>query len=165
MRTQEIFPQWEIVRLLFDSVPWPFPPDGAERYYRDQALPGMARGEEWHWTVRLKSGPAEHIGSISLFRNESDNRGFWLGLPWQGRGLMTEAVCAANDFWFERLRMPVLRAPKAVANIGSQRISERTGMRVVARFEKNFVSGRLPAELWEITADEWRAHKRGRSMP
>lgn len=32
-------------------------------------------------------------------------------------------------------------------------------MRVVAVYETDSVSGRLPTELWEITADEWREQK------
>ena len=88
-RTQEIFPHWEVVRYLAADVPWPYPADGALRYYREGALPAMARGDEWHWTLRLKQSPKNHIGVLALFRNEGNNRGFWLGSAWQGRGLMT----------------------------------------------------------------------------
>jgi ribosomal-protein-alanine N-acetyltransferase len=69
----------------------------------------MERGEQWHWTLRLKTSPEQIIGSISLMTG-SDNRGFWLGLPWHRQGLMAEAC------------------------------------------------GRLLAEIWEITADEWHTH-------
>jgi ribosomal-protein-alanine N-acetyltransferase len=69
---------------------------------------------------------------------------------------MTEAVSAVNDYWFEVLGFPVLRALKAIANIASRRISEKTGMRIIAREERDFVSGRLSAEVWEITAEEWK---------
>jgi ribosomal-protein-alanine N-acetyltransferase len=87
----------------------------------------IERGEEWHWTLRLKETPDQHIGVISLHRDEWDNRGYWLGLPWHRQGLMTEAVIAVNDYWFDVLGFPVLRAPKAVANIASRRISEKNG--------------------------------------
>jgi ribosomal-protein-alanine N-acetyltransferase len=30
-------------------------------------------------------------------------------------------------------------------------------MRLVAREEHEYVSGRLPTEIWEITAEEWNA--------
>jgi ribosomal-protein-alanine N-acetyltransferase len=79
-----------------------------------------------------------------------------MGLPWQGRGLMTEAVTAVNDYWFDVLGFSVLRAPKAAVNLASRRISEKTGMRVVATLERDYVSGRFLAEIWEITAEEWR---------
>jgi hypothetical protein len=61
--------------------------------------------------------------------------------------------------WFITLERPVLRAPKAVANIGSRRPSEKQGMRVVAVEERDHVSGRLPAEIWEMTREEWQAHR------
>ena len=152
---QRLFPHWEIVRYLNAIVPWPYPSGGALSYYRDVALPAVARGDEWHWTLRLKSAPAQLIGAIGLIRGDADNRGFWLGLPWHGQGLMTEAAVATADFWFEVLGFPVLRVAKAAANVASRRISERTGMRLVGATEKHYVSGRLPTEIWEITAPEW----------
>ena len=73
---------------------------------------------------------------------------------------MTEACEAATDFWFNTLKFPVLRAPKAVANVASRRISEKSSMRIVAREERDYVSGRLPTEIWEITAEEWNARNK-----
>jgi RimJ/RimL family protein N-acetyltransferase len=159
-RTQELFPQWEIVKYLNSRVPWPYPADGAFTWCRDVVLPAMERGEQWHWTMRLKTAPERHIGAISLSTDTGNNRGFWLGLPWHGQGLMTEAVVAVNDYWFYTLGFPVLQVPKAVANTGSRRISDKTGMRVIATTEKDYVSGRLPAEVWEITAEEWREKRK-----
>jgi len=119
----------------------------------------MERGEAWHWTIRLRNEPGRLIGLISLVKGEEDNRGFWLGLPWQGQGLMSEACEWANDFWFEELGLSVLRVAKAAANTASRRISEKQGMRLVDVIEKDYVSGRLPSEVWEITAGEWRSRK------
>jgi [ribosomal protein S5]-alanine N-acetyltransferase len=159
-QVQQLFPQWEIVRYLNAVVPWPYPSDGAFTYFRDRALPAMERGDEWHWTLRLRAEPAQIIGAIGLIRGDADNRGFWIAPPWQGQGLMTEAVIAVNDYWFDVLGFTVLRAPKAIANIASCRISEKTGMRKVALEERNLVSGRLPSEVWEITAEEWHAARK-----
>jgi len=156
---QELFPHWEIVRYLLKVVPWPYPADGAEQFIRDRALPAMERGDMWAWTLRLKTEPDRIIGALDLRRGEEDNRGFWLGLAWQGQGLMSEACAWANDFWFETLGFQVLRVAKAVANTASRRISEKHGMRLVGMIEKAYVSGRLPSEIWEMTAEEWRAWK------
>jgi len=163
-QAQALFANWEIVRFLASRVPWPYPADGCETYYRDVAIPGMERGDEWHSSLRLKDAPNQLIGSIALTRGEEDNRGFWIGLPWQRLGLMSEGVEAANDYWFDELSFQVLRAPKAVDNLASRRISEKTGMRIVASMEKNFVSGRFLSETWEITADEWRARRSGKGQ-
>jgi RimJ/RimL family protein N-acetyltransferase len=157
-QVQRIFPHWEVVRYL-TGVPWPYPADGALTYYRDFALPAMEQEEEWHWTLRLKSAPEEVIGQMSLMRQENNNRGFWLGLPWQRRGYMSEAVEVATDYWFNTLGFPVVRAPKAISNTASRRISEKSGMRIVAMEERDYVAGRLMAEIWEITAEEWRLRR------
>ena len=75
---------------------------------------------------------------------------------------MNEAVEAVNDYWFDVLGFPVLRAPKAVENAASRRISEKTGMRVIATEERDYVGGRFLTEVWEITAEEWREHRRSK---
>lgn len=154
--TQKLFPEWEIVRYLSNTFPWPYPVDGARRFYQDEALPAMDRGEAWHWSLRLKTDPETVIGSISLTLGESDHRGFWLALPYHGLGLMSEACVPVTDFWFETLGQPVLRVPKARANEASRRISQKQGMRIVWSGEKDYIGGRMPADLWEITAEEWR---------
>jgi len=156
---QALFQQWEIVRYLTSEIPWPFPADGAVAHFRDVVLPAIERGECWQWTPRLKSAPDRIIGSISLETNKNDNRGFWIDIPWQQQGLMTEAGEVVTDYWFETLKFPVLRAPKAIANTASRRISEKQGMRVIAVEDRDYVSGRLPAEIWEITAEEWGARR------
>jgi [ribosomal protein S5]-alanine N-acetyltransferase len=92
----------------------------------------------------------------------------------------------------ERGECCVLRAPKAIANTASRRVSgefqrleprvrdridgfchhalplpnpEKQGMPVVAVEERDYVSGRFRTEVWEITAAEWRAWKARQTKP
>ncbi|MGD0963117.1 MAG: GNAT family N-acetyltransferase [Candidatus Acidiferrales bacterium] len=160
---QAIFPHWEVVRYLNKRVPWPYPPDGADTYYRDRGLPAIERGEQWHWTLRLKVSPHAVIGCIALSRSENKNRWFWLGLPWHRQGLMSEACEVVTRYWFDELNFPVLRALKAIVSTPSRRISEKPGMRVISTTESDYVSGRLPTEIWEITAAEWRSQSKAGS--
>ncbi|MDF3203060.1 GNAT family N-acetyltransferase [Pseudomonas sp. 1912-s] len=152
---QQQFPHWEVVRYLNAQVPWPYPADGARSYLEHVALPAMARGVEWHWSIRLKSAPEVLIGNVSLMDEVDNNRGFWLGLQWQGQGLMAEASAAVTEYWFEVLGRPLMRVPKATPNVASRRISERTGMRLVRTDEGRFVAGSFPKDIWEITREEW----------
>ena len=152
---QQQFPHWEVVRYLNALVPWPYPADGARRYLEDLALPAMAAGREWHWSIRLRQAPAQLIGNASLMDEEDNNRGFWLAPQWQGQGLMSEASAAVTEYWFKVLRRPLLRVPKAAPNLGSRRISEKTGMRLIRTEEGQFVAGVFPKDIWEITREEW----------
>jgi ribosomal-protein-alanine N-acetyltransferase len=158
---QKLFPRWEIVRFLASDVPWPYPADGALTFIRDKALPAIQQGTEWHWSIRLKTASERLIGMISLMDRPGNNRGFWLDPALQGKGLMSEASTAVTDYWFEILERPVLRVPKAVKNVQSRRISERSGMRLIETEDQDYVSGRrLPTEIWEITREEWRSRSR-----
>ena len=157
---QRLFPQWEVVRYLADQIPWPYPPDGARHFVENLALPAMARGQQWHWSIREQAAPEALIGVISLMDDEPDNhRGFWLAPAWQGRGYMSEACEAVTGYWFETLGKPLLRAPKAAPNAASRRISEKSGMRLLRTEERGYVSGRHPSELWEISREEWLARR------
>ncbi|AVE03451.1 GNAT family N-acetyltransferase [Pseudomonas sp. ICBG1301] len=157
---QQQFPHWEVVRYLNALVPWPYPADGARTYLEQIALPAMARGKEWHWSIRLKSAPDKLIGNISLMDEHDNNRGFWLGPQWQGQGLMREACAAVNDYWFGVLERPLLRVPKAAPNLASRRISEREGMRRVRTDQGEFVEGTFPRDLWEMTREQWLEYPR-----
>jgi ribosomal-protein-alanine N-acetyltransferase len=134
-QVQHLFPQWEVVQYLNTVVPWPFPPDGVQAFYRERALPAIERGEEWHWTLRLKSTPDTIIGAISLHLNREINRGFWIVPEQRRRGLMTEAVNEVTRFWFEDLGQPHLRVKKAIANTASRAISVREGMQCISTTE------------------------------
>lgn len=150
---------WEVVRWLGAVVPWPYPDDGAETFVWQIALPAMAAGTAWHWSIRRKAEPERLIGVITLSDVEDQNRGFWIDPAWQGRGFATEASEAATDYWFEVLDKAVLRVPKAIANPASRRISEKQGMWVVRRLGLPLVSGVEEAELWEIDRQTWRRRR------
>lgn len=53
-QSDRLFPQWDIVKYLNAGVPWPYPENLTLARYRDVILPAIERGEEWHWTLRLK---------------------------------------------------------------------------------------------------------------
>ncbi len=159
IQIQKLYPRWEIVRYMVASVPWPYPDNGAENYVNNVALPDMAKGIAWFWTIRRREAPDDLMGLICLYDVEDNNRGFWLAPEYQGQGYMREASIVATHYWFNTLNKPLLRAPKASLNSSSRRISVDSGMRLVRTEKKEYVSGTLDSELWEITRDEWNARQ------
>jgi hypothetical protein len=55
---------------------------------------------------------------MRLQRQETDNRGFRVGLPWQVQALRTAPCEVVTNHWFKVLKLAVLRAPKAIINPG-----------------------------------------------
>ena len=105
--------------------------------------------------IRLREEPAHGIGSISLYDQVGNNRGFWLAPQWQGKGYIREACEVINAYWFEVLGRPVMQVPKAVANHASRKISQHEGMRMIGTQDGNFVSGPMRKEIWEMKRTEW----------
>ena len=73
---------------------------------------------------------------------------------------MTEAVKAVNEYAFTKLGFEKIRTSHAAPNIGSRRIKEKTGSRHVGMWEEKFVGGVFPAEIWELTRDDWERWKK-----
>ena len=87
--------------------PGPIRPTARATSSRTWPCLAMARGQQWHWSIREQAAPEALIGVISLMDDEPDNhRGFWLAPAWQGRGYMSEACEAVTGYWFETLGKP-----------------------------------------------------------
>jgi len=60
-------------------------------------------------------------------REDGPEVGYWLGLPFWGRGFATEAVRAAIDYAFGELEYAVLQSGARVSNPASRRVLEKCG--------------------------------------
>lgn len=153
---REHFVDYEVIRHLSSTVPWPYPEDGVETYFRDHVLRGM--GEScWHWALCLLDKPGETIGSVGLFwPGIPENRGFWLGRAFWGKGYMGEAVEAVNTFAFTELGCEQLILSNAVGNRRSRRVKERNGAVYMGVAPSGFVDPEYTeSERWLLTRDAW----------
>lgn len=161
---QAEFPHWEIVRYMTDAVPWPYPPDSARYFIEHMALPEMQAGERHCWLIS-ETETAQPIGVVDLMLSPQlfENRGFWVARSAQGKGYVTEAAAAVNDFAFNVLHLPVLKLGNAVANQASSRVKHTQGATLLDVRNFNFVAGTLPCEFWELTREGWlnSPYKRG----
>lgn len=157
------FVDYEVIRQLASAVPWPYPVDGVETYLRDFILPAQGK-DRWAWGLFLKENPAEVIGCVDLWRKGiPENRGFWLGRAFWGRGLMSEATDAVTNHAFNELGFEKLVFSNALGNERSHRVKVKAGARLIGRRPAKFVDPRYTeAETWELTREEWFRH-RGRT--
>ncbi len=153
---QRYFVNYEVIRHLAASVPWPYPDDGVADYIRSDILPEQGR-ERWVWAITRKEDPSELIGAIELMKKATPtNRGFWLGRPFWRRGYMTEAVKPVTEYAFTELGFEKLIFGNAVDNRRSARIKEKSGARLVRREAATYVDPSLTErEIYELTKDEW----------
>jgi ribosomal-protein-alanine N-acetyltransferase len=163
---QKYFDNWNIIKRMQVRVPWPYPKNGAEEFLRGTVLPGVESGDCLYWAILAKDGPDEAIGMIE-FRfqdNSGGNRGFWLAEPFWGRGYMTEAVSAVQDYLFFDLGIERFVVTNARTNQASRRVKQKTGARLLGPATLQHHQGGLDAEKWEVTRERW-ATLRGREPP
>jgi RimJ/RimL family protein N-acetyltransferase len=97
---------------------------------------GVAEAEQFIDSVNRRAGEIcfavtlddALIGCCGIdSREEGPEVGYWLGLPFWGRGFATEAVRAAIDYAFGELDYAVLQSGARVSNPASRRVLEKCG--------------------------------------
>ena len=157
---QRIFPQWEVVKHLHATVPWPYPDDGAATNMV-QCLADRAKGEKAYWAITLR-GSDDLRGRIDLWAfdpDRRDSRGFWLDPLLHGQGLMMEAAEAVTGYAFRTLGFPWLYLTNATANRASARIKEKQGAELAYVEAHDFVSGPSERQVWRLTRESWLARQ------
>jgi [ribosomal protein S5]-alanine N-acetyltransferase len=154
---QPLFNNWDVVKWLDgDNVPWPYPADGCRTFYKDILLPKVATGATDAWAI-IEKDSNNFTGLLELTTTiGKDNRGFWLGLPYHGKGYMTEVVTVTTDYAFDTLKMDYLMLGNAAENIASSRIKRNAHAQLVKTENGKFVCGPRPKEIWKLTPEAWR---------
>lgn len=114
------------------NIPHPYPPEAARDWL---AMSGRkaALGLGWTWALSLPENAdlAPLLGVVSLHWN--GELAWWVGVPWQNRGLATRAATLVKPFGFERLQLPALTARHMPDNLASARVMGKIGMRYIGR--------------------------------
>jgi [ribosomal protein S5]-alanine N-acetyltransferase len=109
----------------------------------------------------MKDNGPEAIGAVD-YRNYEEpygNRGFWLAEPYWGRGIMSEAVYAVNDWVFNVLGVQRMLLTNLASNTASRRIKEKTGSRYTGIIQMPHHNGETETETWELTNEMWEENK------
>ncbi len=115
----------QVWRNLTHRFPHPFTEADADTWFAFLArMP-----EPTHWAIEV-DGLA--VGGIGLDLGEgvyakSGHFGYWLGEPYWGRGIMTDAVLAASQYALSHFGLVRLEAPVFAWNPASMRVLEKCG--------------------------------------
>lgn len=94
------------------------------------------------WCICLKDTPAEHIGSIGLWRIEKENYraeiGYMLDPSLQGKGIMYEALQKVVDYGFKELKLHSIEAQLDPRNSASSALLKKAGFVQEAYFKENY---------------------------
>lgn len=91
--------------------------------------------------------------------------GYWMGQPFAGQGLMTEAVGVILPFFFNTLNLHRLQAAFLPHNVASRRVLEKNGFREEGYAENYLqIDGRWADHvLFALTRERWEARRQGQS--
>jgi RimJ/RimL family protein N-acetyltransferase len=86
----------------------------------------------------------EAIGGIGVSLNQDVHRltaemGYWLGEPYWGKGVMTEAVAKFSQYAFERFHLMRIYAEPYANNLGSCRVLEKVGFALEGRLRSSVI--------------------------
>ena len=126
---------WSVARMLA-RVPHPYPEGLAEQWIAGHEAE-RAAGRDYNFGIDLDG---TLIGVISLERDEPGVfvLGYWLGEPWWGQGLMSEAVQRVTAFGFEALSAEELSARYMLENPASSRVLAKCGFEIVGEEDEIF---------------------------
>lgn len=138
-------------------IPHPYTDKDAAEWLEFTGKLDQDAGFRVNWVIRhMNSG--RMIGSIGRLLNYGkdahlDEIGYWLGSPFRGQGLMTQAVVAFSDYLFDELKLERLTANVFSHNPASVRVLEKAGflregyMRHHYLKDGKFLDGILMAKL------------------
>ena len=131
------------ISKMTGSLPHPLPLYSAE--FKIMTLRRQKqRGLAYPYAITIDGG--ELIGVMDLFRSASDailEIGYWIGKPYWGQGLSTEAAKGIIDEAKETLGVKALLAGAFADNQGSLRVLEKLGFKPTGEEEMYFSMGRM----------------------
>jgi RimJ/RimL family protein N-acetyltransferase len=102
------------------------------------------------------------IGACGImFQEETPELGYWLGVPYWGKGYATEALHALIDYAFTDLEHEALQAGARVTNPASRRVLEKCGFQWtgVGLYRIRAINSSAPIDRFRLERGIWSALK------
>lgn len=178
LETRRLFLRWprakdaaEIVQLAGDKavaemtarIPHPYPPHLATAYIADSRSTNEA-GSGLTLAIADRRNPDRLIGMIGFVPADDGGSveiGYWLGRPYWGKGLMTEAAQALVDavFLFSDLRAIVTGV--RVTNPASRAVIEHCGFQFIGSGMSHRAAWKdtVPTDHYRLSRQNWLSLK------
>ena len=140
------------------NIPQPYPKNGAMSWIMS-SLPRRMAGLEHAFAIQ-RSTDDQVVGVTSLMNvcRSKAELGYWVGVPFWGRGYATQANRLILAFAFEEVELERLYARPLARNKASCRVLEKLGFRHVDTVDNVFPKWNATDQLgiYELEASEWR---------
>ncbi|HEX9985868.1 MAG TPA: GNAT family N-acetyltransferase [Thermoanaerobaculia bacterium] len=144
------------IALNTATIPHPYPEGEAERWI-SRHQEGFDAGSEVTFAVFYGD---ELVGAVGLAINRDDDNaeiGYWIGVPYWGRGYASEASEAVLHYGFEELALNKIYARFFTRNPASGRVMQKLGMELEGRFRRHHKKWGeyLDTEQYGLLREEW----------
>lgn len=144
-------------------IPHPFPKGEALKHLK-RTIPELEKGQELAFAIVFKENENDLIGAISLEKLTGcePEIGYWLGKPYWGRGLMTEALKEIIKIAFSQHSMGSLFARTHLQNAASQKVLLKAGFVESGQGTCNSPAREetvVAANLFELKRERWASLK------
>jgi ribosomal-protein-alanine N-acetyltransferase len=120
----------------------------------------MREGSRYSFAIEEKGNSGVFIGSIDariLRHPQQFEVGFWLGVPYWGKGYISEALSLICYFCFKHLGAAVITSSAFVGNMASRRIMEKNSFQFEGTLRRQIFKDDKWIDLWHLCllAEEW----------
>ena len=146
------------VSKMLSSMPYPYYAKDA-RGWIETAAKKYAEKTLISFAITNKQS-GDYMGNIDLMLSPEHNHatlGYWLGKPYWGKGVMSEAARAVMVYGFDTLKLRRLAAHHFHINPASGRVMEKAGMKLEGIRKAHFKKGEnyLDIHDWGILREEF----------
>jgi len=158
--------QWDVARFT-SSIPHPLSEDDA-RVWLSRGAEARAKGAGVQLIMTDRAdGTIRGVVGLGWGHTWPEAEvGYWVGPPFQGQGLATEAVRAILGLGFEALGLATVFATTKPDNVASRRVLEKVGLRPDG--QRLRIDAVARGEIWDherlsIDRATWEAERAARS--
>jgi ribosomal-protein-alanine N-acetyltransferase len=117
----------------------------------------------YQWAIVFKDGEDEPIGSIGVVNKDDQiemvHIGYCIGQKWWKQGIMSEALSALINFFFEEVEVNRIESRFDPNNLNSGKVMKKCGMKYEGTFREADWNnqGRSDAVMYAILARDYEA--------
>lgn len=150
------------------AIPHPYETGMAENWIGTHQE-GFDKGEAVHFAIILRHS-GELVGAVGMLiepKHSHAEIGYWVGVPYWGRGFCTEAVSSVLKYGFEERDLNRIYATHFMRNPASGRVMQKNGMVYEGCLRQHVRKWDAYEDLvqYGILQVEWQGNAAGRDIP